>query len=392
MIMNKNSNYIAFISGDNEEEIYKQALTLFHDNQKVVLVPKEIISICQLDRYDSVSFNGVKIFWVPDKTKEKWILGMYTSGSTGKPKLFVFTKKQIAITLKWYNQIYKPTKTTLIMTSMPVTYNFSFIAGSMLADKYNAIFKYVKDTSMLETIQQKTKKYDKVILLANPVILDKLAEIKNTNLNIKNLFIDSGGAPLSTSEIMWFRKQNFELHEGYGLTETCSLTHFDDKLNYQSLGTCGSGFADVNTEIKIIDGKPRVVLHTPNLGTRLNDDFTTLEPNTGTYITGDVGRLKNSSLEIIGRSSDYCINNKWPKDTLEVIGKIIPTKCALVEHLSKRKVSIRFWSAITKDQEVQVIKAVKDFLDLTNDEVEVKSKFTEITHSLKIKRHNKETV
>lgn len=63
-----------------------------------------------------------------------------------------------------------------------------------------------------------------------------------------------------------------------------------------------------------------------------------------------------------------------------------------MEHLSKRKVSIRFWSAITKDQEVQVIKAVKDFLDLTNDEVEVKSKFTEITHSLKIKRHNKEAV
>jgi long-subunit acyl-CoA synthetase (AMP-forming) len=54
------------------------------------------------------------------------------------------------------------------------------------------------------------------------------------------VLVDSGGAPLGITGISDFRDRGIDVREGYGLTETASLTHFDTEATAASLGTVGT--------------------------------------------------------------------------------------------------------------------------------------------------------
>ena len=77
---------------------------------------------------------------------------------------------------------------------------------------------------MLDDAARLASSADRLIVLANPVILD---QAEPTAALPASVLVDSGGAPLSVAGISDFRARGVDVREGYGLTETASLTHFD---------------------------------------------------------------------------------------------------------------------------------------------------------------------
>lgn len=387
IVQDNQKNDVYYVTGDNQNNIGFVAQELLRCDMKVILTPKNLTTMIDLPITEYYEFEQVSIYKVHASNSTNWFLGMFTSGSTGNPKLFVFSKGQINITLEWYKSIYGLTDNSLIVTSMPSTYNFSFIAGQLNAENSRCEFSYVSSENIVNYLNDVNESYDKVVVLSNPVLLDILASDVNKIDFKRNILLDSGGAPLTKQTIKWFRKVGFELHEGYGLTETCSLTHFDDEMINKSLGSVGHNLPGVKTQLMNVDDKPRIKITTPNLGQRLDSLLQPMEEQTNTYLTGDLGRITDSRLELLGRSSDNAINNFWPRDTMELIAELEPNKCILVEHLTKRNVAIRFWSSQLSSSASEIANRVSKGLHIPVQNVQITTGNNQLTHSMKIQRN-----
>ena len=131
---------ICFLNGDESENLSDVATYFINHEIKTILVPKNVV-IKNSTPYFEIFYENVRIRVFESIQKEEWILGMYTSGSTSDPKLFTFTKEQISLTLDWYERIYPTTADSIIVSLMPVSYNFTFIAGALNAIRKKCKFK-----------------------------------------------------------------------------------------------------------------------------------------------------------------------------------------------------------------------------------------------------------
>ena len=377
---------ICFLNGDESENLSDVATYFINHEIKTILVPKNVV-IKNSTPYFEIFYENVRIRVFESIQKEEWILGMYTSGSTSDPKLFTFTKEQISLTLDWYERIYPTTADSIIVSLMPVSYNFTFIAGVLNAIRKKCKFKKLSPEDVIHFLNVNTEKFDRIIILANPVILDILSKHIDEISDKSKIMIDSGGAPLSTACINWFYQNGIKIYEGYGLTETCSLTHFNTTISEANIGTVGNGFPGVETNIMTIEGKPRIVINSKNIGREFSTTRFVSFQNTSTLVTGDIGRIrKNGSLEILGRSSDTCVNGFWPKDTLEFLGSSFPTQCILVEHLTEDFVRISFYQKITSEELETVRLSLSKKLQIKPQNIEILESCSELTDSMKLQR------
>jgi hypothetical protein len=177
--------------------------------------------------------------------------------------------------------------------------------------------------------------HDRCVILGNPVLLSQAPDFRLPD----SVLIDSGGAPLSTTAISHYREHVADLREGYGLTETGSLTHFDTQATPGSLGTVGTAMPQVQTTIVDRDGQPRIAVDTPALGTPVAH-HAILGP--GPLITGDLGAIDPAGrLRVLGRCDDHQVGGLWPRDTLDVSGTLLGTACALIRHPSPVAIHVR---------------------------------------------------
>ena len=268
-----------------------------------------------------------------------WDVGFFTSGSTGTPKGFGFTIAQLDQLAAWYTTIYQVTTDSVIVTALPVGYNFTFVAGLYLAACLGARLHLARDPAIVfRDVQDLAPRHDRCVVLANPVVLEDPPQRRLPS----NVLIDSGGAPMSITAISHYRNHVADLREGYGLTETGSLTHFDAEADDRSLGTVGRPVPGVTTNID--PGTGLLTITSPAIGRPLAAT-STRHPH-GTYRTSDLGRIDpDGRLRLLGRADDHRVGGLWPRDLLDVLGPVLRTRCATIHHPESDRIRIRLTHA-----------------------------------------------
>lgn len=261
---------------------------------------------------------------------DEWAVGLLTSGSTGLAKAFAFDATDLESVARWYQAIYSLTARSVVVTAMPVTYNFAFIAGVCVAREVGCRLHFPSSSLAVNSDATRlAREHDRCVVLANPMLLQEMAAGRPLP---DNVLIDTGGAPLSVWAITYFREKIADLREGYGLTETASLTHFDAEGSDGSAGFVGTGMPGVKTEIVTISGRPLVALRSPVIGRRLERSGH-VGPRREGLLTSDLGVLDSvGRLRVLGRSDDDEVGGFWPRDSLDAIGPLIGPACARVQH------------------------------------------------------------
>jgi hypothetical protein len=313
-----------------------------------------------------------------------WQVAMYSSGSTGTARAYGFTRQQLDTVARWYTSIYRVTATSAVVTSLPVCYNFTFVAGLYLAAVTGAQLHLSATPQVtLSDAARLAGAADRVVVLANPVLL-QLAD--HTVRLPDNVVVDSGGAPLSAPSIAFLRQIVGDVREGYGLTETASLTHFDAEGTVDSLGTVGVPMAEVRCWTTMIDGRPRLELDSPAVGVELGADGTAGTPRRR-LLTGDLASIDHlGRLRLLGRADDWPIEGMWPRDTLDLIGTRIGVRCALVRHPTAEQVQIRVLGDITPGLAAALRTSVGRELRLPPTRISVEGVTGSLLHSRKLPR------
>lgn len=177
-----------------------------------------------------------------------------TSGTSGKfSKGVLLTYRNISFVSEQYREIYNLNEKSKIITVLPLWHNyamFSCLTSSIVAkstmilmDKWNA--------SLFMDINHKL---NPDVFPGSPYMYIDL--IKNYHGDLSSLshlkICDSGGDSLPISCIKEFEdKTGAVITEGYGLTETTSLTHFNYSAEERKVGSLGKAIPGI--ECKILD-------------------------------------------------------------------------------------------------------------------------------------------
>ncbi len=317
-------------------------------------------------------------------TRDGWDVAMFSSGSTtGTPRGYGFTTAQLDVVTSWYQAIYQVTPDSIIVTSLPAAYNFTFVAGVLLAARLGARL-HLSAGQPPGTRRRRApgRHADRLIVLANPVILDQApptAAFPPASWSIP------AGAPLSITGISDFRGRGIDVREGYGLTETASLTHFDTEATTTSLGTVGTAMPGARATITTRGGKPVIELSGPATGVPL-DPAEALPA--GSLLTTDLGASDpHGRLRLLGRADDEQISGLWPRDTLDALGPLLGRRCALVRH-QQGQATVRLLTAVAPATEAALRARAAGLLGITPEDVTITVHgATPLLHSAKVTRH-----
>lgn len=309
-----------------------------------------------------------------------WDAALYTSGSTGIPRGFGFTRAQLDQLAAWYTAIYAVTKDSAIVTALPVGYNFTFVAGLYLAATIGARLHLAADpAAVFRDAAALAAQHDQCVVLANPIVLQQPPQQRLPG----NVLIDSGGAPLSITAIGIYRNDVADLREGYGLTETGSLTHFDTAADMGSLGTVGRPMSGVTTSLD--PATQTLTIASPAIGQPLNSGG----PNRPPRIcrTSDVGRIDAAGrLRLLGRADDHPVGGLWPRDLLDILGPVLRTRCAAVYHPAPDRIRIRLAATADPVLADRLRAAASAATGIARTQVHVDSPDQPLLASLKIPR------
>lgn len=317
-----------------------------------------------------------------------WDLAFYTSGSTTEPRLFAFTRTQLVRVVSWYRELYQLTGDSLLITAMPTTYNFTAVAGVLAAAVTGARLDLATDpAAALERARTLAPSHDRCVLLANPVVLQHAAHTTVGRLP-NNVLIDSGGAPLSTTAITLFREHIADLREGYGLTETASLTHLDAEGTTDSLGTVGMALPGCAVTVAPDTGAPLLSITSPAVGRHMTPEGY-LGPERTHLTTTDMARIDpHGRLRLLGRADDTMVNGLWPRDTLDLIGPILGSRCAMVRHVAADRITVRLLDGENPVNVDDLRRRIAEATGLTPKEILVDvEQRRSLLHSHKLPRH-----
>ena len=271
-----------------------------------------------------------------------------------------FTEEQILTLAEWYREIYSLDESSNIITSLPTGYNFSLIAGVIAAHFSKAMFQYVSQDGLLDTFHLLWPGDRNTVVLANPYTM-RIIECASSSLN--GVLVDTGGAPLASTRIKQMRSRGIDVREGYGLTETGSLTHFDIEGTDESLGTVGHARGAVQTSIDTADDKPRIVLCNAIVGGEIRPAGRPVAPS-DKFITDDLGEIRTGRLRILGRASDCSVRGYWPRDILDLIGPQLRRTAAKVSQPDEESVHIILQDEFSENRLEAIQNTVLDFLGI----------------------------
>mgnify|MGYP004526464273 FL=1 len=142
--------------------------------------------------------------------------------------------------------------------------------------------------------------------------------------------IISGGAPMDKTALQGFNDFGFDIHQGYGLTETASVVAGENSFS-KKVGSVGFVLPTVSVRIDNPDkdGIGEIVVKTDSimLGYYENEEATKQVLHNGEFYTGDLGYVdKNGFLFITGRKKDMIVlkNGKkvFPEELESLINKL----------------------------------------------------------------------
>ncbi|NWG04462.1 MAG: AMP-binding protein [Syntrophaceae bacterium] len=197
---------------------------------------------------------------VPDLTvlgDDTWTI-MYTSGTTGKPKGVVMTHETYQ---RWFavmgmNMPVEPTDRPLIV--MPMCHInslfFSFRHTMVSAPVFIHNMISFDPEELLRTIEKNRITFTSLVPTQYVMILDLPDEVKKKYdvSSVKHLMISSAPADKDLKRAIMNFFKNAKLWEGYGSTETCTVTLLRPEDQLEKLGTIGREIFGTD-RIKLLD-------------------------------------------------------------------------------------------------------------------------------------------
>jgi hypothetical protein len=301
---------------------------------------------------------------------ETWCLACSSSGSLGPHRTYGYSANSIRGVVAWYQRIYDVDEDSLIVTDLPLEYNFTLMAGVFTALSSGATLAFGRTADWLRW--PGLAQYRNVIVLSNPVLLSEFTSSAG-DARHRAVLIDSGGAPLPSGQIAALRRRGWDLREGYGLTETLSLTHFDIEGTDASIGTVGRPLDGVEQQICHINGKPIVLIKTPHRAVLLNENLPGNNYLHEDWLnTRDLGEIDvEGRLRILGRSDDFSINGLWPRDSLDLLSEVLQPFSFSVSHPTGDLIRVRLLNSLDAQSTSKFREDVAAAVDLHPENVEI---------------------
>jgi long-chain acyl-CoA synthetase len=262
----------------------------------------------------------------------------YTGGTTGLSKGAIVTHRNIScinqILGAWFFDLPDGRDSELAIFPFFHMAGFNLVMNLSIYKGWTAILVPRPEP---QAVMEMTLKYRPSIFLAVPTIyvgVMALPEFRKADLSfIKGFF--SGAAPLSVETIQALRDATgASIVEGYGMTESTSITHMTPWRGKLKPGSVGVPLP--NTDIRIVDletgtadlpvGEPgEILFRGPQqcLGYYGMPEETVQAIRDGWFYTGDIGRMdEDGFLYIVDRKKDMIIAggyNIYPRDIDEVL-------------------------------------------------------------------------
>ena len=196
-----------------------------------------------------------KLDFVPSSKKDNDTLVVsYTSGTSSSfSKGVELTYRNITFVSEEYCKVYKLDSDSSIITVLPLWHNYAMFAclTSSIVSKSKLVIMNRWDAYLFIKIN---KSLSPSVFPGSPYMyIDLINNYEKELISLSNLNIcDSGGDSLPIECINKFEKlTGAVITEGYGLTETASLTHFNYSASERKIGSLGKPVS--NTECKVLD-------------------------------------------------------------------------------------------------------------------------------------------
>ena len=335
---------------------------------------------------------------------------VYTSGSTGNPKGVVLTHKNWVSAAQSTAALCDITKDDRAMCYLPLAHiversniaiglhvgNQLFFTESLntfIADLQHAkptifgsvprLWKIFQSQILLKLSQRKLN-----LLLALPIIGQKIAKKIRTGLGLQYVEkFASGSAPISLALLHWFEKIGINISEGWGMSESSSLSCINYPYSHNNLGTIGHALDCIEMRLS---AENEILIK----GDAVFSEYY-LDPNNtkeafvdGWFRTGDCAELTaNGAYKIIGRIKDKFktakgkyvapvpIENLFSSNTcinqVCLVGSGLPQPIALV-------VLDDTLTANTTSKSKQIATKLQDTLSFVNNKLESHQKVSHI--------------
>ncbi|MCX8131463.1 MAG: AMP-binding protein [Clostridia bacterium] len=294
-----------------EENNIKILFTVKDNDWRFKKRTEHIINIDEL----SNCINNKDCFDIVESKLDDTMVISYTSGTSGEfPKGVELTFKNISFVSEQYRKIYSLNNNSKIITVLPLWHNYAMFACLTSAMISGAKLLIINGWN-IELFRKINEIYKPEIFPGSPYMYIDIIKQDFGQIDISSLRIcDSGGDSLPIECIKKFEeKTNSIITEGYGLTETSSLTHFNFSAKERKLGSLGRVVENVECKIKNLQENDVKVGEWGILWVKgpmvfkgyVNNNLTKSVLKDGWFNTNDVVKVdENGYYYIAGRLSD----------------------------------------------------------------------------------------
>lgn len=250
------------------------SIDYYHDSaviDKLIKSEPFVISDRKIKNYDSKviyfsclprkinNVNGKKFSKIIRNLSEKVkkdnpFIVLCSSGTISEPKKVILSESNMAWADKEYYRLYNFKKNNSIAFIVPTHYSLGILACGLIPFFHKRTI-LICDGKKVNKCLKKISKHKINILPATPTIFNLMNKCNLDKYNFSSLKVcDSGGQILPVSVIKKFASYSgVFITEGYGLTETSSLTHFLVPDHHEKLRLGSIGKPCIEVKCKIID-------------------------------------------------------------------------------------------------------------------------------------------
>lgn len=203
-------------------------------------------------------FTGDRLRYSHNNSEDTPVMTVHTSGTTGRPKKVFYTYRNLHWVLDAYYSIYRLDENDRILFSLPFHYCYSVIPSCIIPLSFGKTTVILPEGSTSRQTADYIAQNEVNIVVATPGFYKEIAKFKPETLDFHSLRIcDSGGesVPPAVAKLI-FEQSGIWVTEGYGLSETSSLTHFllTDEKGTVRIGSVGKALSGVACKIVDIEG------------------------------------------------------------------------------------------------------------------------------------------
>jgi long-chain acyl-CoA synthetase len=238
----------------------------------IIRIGIEAYGIQEENSWETLVEQNEPMVNAPALKKDDLITIMYTSGTTGVPKGVMHTVGNIAKVANTATDILPIPPFPRFFSYLPLSHVAERLAIEMQGIHLGAVFNFPES---LATFPADLEAAQPHMFFAVPRIWDKFQEKilekmpqkkLNTLLSIPLLgnivrkkiikklglsdarYMASGAAPISVSTLEWYEKLGITIHQAYGMTEDCILSHYN-LPGTNRIGTVGQAVPGVTPKL-----------------------------------------------------------------------------------------------------------------------------------------------